>query len=484
MRTKRLRIAGTCVGILLLGISAMDALAEDLRQPAAVTQTAFDFDNYSYFAPQNGPSASPSDRPVPAPALQAPAVQAQTPSPVAVPGVCCECEGGCASRWCQGGQLGDPWTLPQPCVLQNLGINVGGWAQAGAFTNAHGTESNGPLGTNNLTGFNLHQLYMFAERKTNTDDGGWDLGGRVDYLFGVDGPDTQAFGDHGWDFGWNSSHDYGSAIPQLYAELAYGNWSVKGGHFYCPCGYESIPAVNNFFYSHSYTFYYGEPFTVTGFTATYKFSDDLSAFGGWVDGWDSGWGNLNRQDQFLGGVRWNISEKASIAWTLLAGKFGLSVLQPFDVNPIGDQFLSSLVFTYKITDKWTYVFQNDIAFVSDVDILAAAGFESHAEWYGINQYLFYKLSDCWSFGGRFEWFRDEDGVRVPPFPTPLPLLGNAGNYYEATVGFNYRPHANFVVRPEIRWDWFDGVTPVGVHPFNNGHSNSQFSGGLDMIVTF
>ena len=39
------------------------------------------------------------------------------------------------------------------------------------------------------------------------------------------------------------------------------------------------------------------------------------------------------------------------------------------------------------------------------------------------------------------------------------IATNAGNYYEATAGINYRPHANVVLRPEVRIDWYDGVTP-------------------------
>ena len=36
---------------------------------------------------------------------------------------------------------------------------------------------------------------------------------------------------------------------------------------------------------------------------------------------------------------------------------------------------------------------------------------SNAYWYGVDQYLYYTINDCWKAGGRFEWFRDEDGTR-------------------------------------------------------------------------
>ena len=54
-------------------------------------------------------------------------------------------------------------------------------------------------------------------------------------------------------------------MPQAYAEVfcPWGNGlSVKLGHFYSIFGYETVTAPDNFFYSHSYVFQYGEPNTV------------------------------------------------------------------------------------------------------------------------------------------------------------------------------------------------------------------------------
>jgi hypothetical protein len=75
-----------------------------------------------------------------------------------------------------------------------------------------------------------------------------------------------------------------------------------------------------------------------------------------------------------------------------------------------------------------------------------------------------------------EWFRDDDGVRVVP--------GNSGNYYEMATGINWKPHANIMVRPELRYDWYQGSVAGGNNPFNNGNATSQLSGGCDVIVTF
>jgi hypothetical protein len=400
------------------------------------------------------------------PATEAPLPTSDEPSAATTcrdPSPCAESCCGCG-RWCCDGKLADPWKLPQPCLFQEAGINLSGWVQSGLYTNAHGAASNGPLGLNNLTDFNLHQFWVSAERKTDTQKNAWDLGGRIDYVFGVDAPDTQAFGDQSWDFGWNSSSRYGSAIPQSYLELAFGDWSIKGGRFYTPHGYEVVPATGNFFYSHSYTFYFGEPFTHTGFTVTRKLGEKLSVFGGWVDGWDSGWANRNAADNFLGGINLTLSERATFAWSVLAGNWGSG-----QFGNAGDIYMNSFLLNYKLSDNWTYVFQHDLG--NNTNIAPGS-----TQWYGIDQYLLYKINDCWSAGGRLEWFRDNNGARV--------VTGNAGNYYEATLGVNYKPHANVLLRPEIRYDWFDGAVAGPNRPFNNGASLSQFSGGFDFIVTF
>ena len=69
-------------------------------------------------------------------------------------------------------------------------------------------------------------------------------------MYGVDAANTQAFGSlpGNFDFVYGFGHgQYGRAIPQLYAEIANGDWSVKIGHFFTLVGYEVVSAPDNFF---------------------------------------------------------------------------------------------------------------------------------------------------------------------------------------------------------------------------------------------
>ena len=52
--------------------------------------------------------------------------------------------------------------------------------------------------------------------------------------------------------------------------------------------------------------------------------------------------------------------------------------------------------------------------------------------YGVNQYLFYTMNDCWKFGGRMEWWKSNT------------VTGEETSFYELTGGVNYQPHANVV----------------------------------------
>jgi hypothetical protein len=417
--------------------------------------------DYYYF--QQDAAASPSDQ---APAVQADKMMVQAPA-----GACDACleeeEAEC-----------EQWHL---FCQKECGWNVYGFAAAGVTANEYDTPSrfNGPVTFNDRREGMLNQFYAITEKTVDTGGCGWDWGGRVDLLYGSDYIFTQAVGLETTDDGaakWNSSPYYGLAMPQAYAEVGYNDWTVKLGHFYTVIGYEVVPANGNFFYSHAYTMQYGEPFTHTGALATYKYNDRTNVFMGLVNGWDN-FDRINDTGAFLGGFTWNNGDRLSLALT--------GIVSPNEPTATGtgldtNRDMYSFVMSYQLSDSWQYVFQQDTGYQKDGSIFTDGA--TSAEWYGVNQYLFYTLNDCWKFGGRFEWFRDDDGVRVaavrPGNPTPN---GFAGNFYEVTMGANWTPHANWVVRPEVRFDWYDGETLTGLQPYNDGDDDSQITAAFDVI---
>jgi hypothetical protein len=417
-----------------------------------------------------GPSSEPAQRP---------------PQPPTDHQYLSDCDSGSCSSSCEcvddTASCGEPWTLQgwlEPCHCSS--IRYGGWIQAGVRTNDQGNMTqvgNVPSCgfTNDADDLHLHQLWGYIAR--DAERGGCDLdwGFRADFVFGADGPDTQAFGDVGWDNGWLSGGQYGSAIPQLYVEATFDQWRVVAGHFYTIIGYEVVQAPDNFFFTHSYQQYYAEPFTHTGLLVSYDINDQWSITAGYTTGWDSGFNNTSDAHTFLGGISWTSSDEfTSLAYAVNAGRWGNG-----KVLNDGDIYMHSVVLSQDLGNDWTVVLHHDLGIN---DGLAALPPGDQAEWYGLGAYVMKQINCCWSAGGRLEWLRDDDGVRVNPLGVAPPLA--AGNYFEATAGLNWRPRTNLTVRPELRYDWFDGVgmpfDPVG----GVGTANNLFTFAVDLYWTF
>ncbi len=330
------------------------------------------------------------------------------------------CGGGCEE------ESSDPWKLFSDPVM---GFDVGGWTQWGYTSESTGMFNSDP------DRFNNHQSWLYMEKVADGSKG-WDWGARMDFMYGTDANDTQAFGNNPgrWDYlnGWDHGI-YGWAMPQLYGEIANGDLSVKFGHFFTLIGYEVVPAPDNFFFSHAYTMYNSEPFTHTGVLATYKASDDVTLYGGWTLGWDTGFDQLDGGSNFLGGASLALTEEVTLTYILTAGNMGAR----------GDGYSHSIVTDFALTDKWNYVFQSDM-----VSLNTAGGGNNE---YGVNQYLFYTVNDEVKLGSRVEWWSSDAGFDHGGQTLPR---GGQHSYYEATFGVNYKPTGNLIVRPEYRHDWF------------------------------
>lgn len=359
---------------------------------------------------------------------------------------CNSCGGSCSScgdcGWCD---LGDPWKAFDE---NDYGVEIGGWTQFGYTSESTGMFNSNP------DRVNLHQGWLFAEKVADGSDG-VGFGFRADLMYGTDANDTQAFGNNpgNWDFanGWDRGAGYGWAMPQFYAEIASGDLSVKLGHFFTLVGYEVVPSTGNFFFSHAMTMYNSEPFTHTGALATYKVSDNVEAYGGWTLGWDTGFDQFGSGSSFLGGAKVTLSDSTSVTYINTIGDMGVR----------GDGYSHSVVLDVKITEKLNYVFQTDL-----VSLDTGAGQNDE---YGVNQYLFYTVNDCFALGSRLEWWNSDAGFDHGGQSLPA---GGSHSYQEVTFGANVKPHANVMIRPEWRYDWFP-------------HANyDQHIFGIDAIFTF
>lgn len=411
----------------------------------------------------------------------------------------------------------EPERYLQTEFLGDAGIKTYGWLDAGIGANNWGAPWNGPITFNDRNWqAQMNQLYLVNERVVDTADGGWDLGGRVDLLYGTDymyttarGLDANLFSQNfGGQPSWGNRY-YGLALPQMYGEVGVGDHAVKVGHFYTIIGYEVVPAIGNFFYTHAYTMQYGEPFTHTGILDTWKATDNATVFAGITNGWDNysdpinifgianpGYPGANSNAAFLGGVSLkNDDESQALTITTSSGNEIGSFTAP--AATIGNRSVLSTVYVNELSDEWTYVFQNDNGWqFGAVGVPSVLGQQADlAQWYGINQYLFYNISDTLVAGMRLEWFRDNNGARVISglrnFAFGVPngpgnwQGGFQGNFWQATWGLNWKPTNNWIVRPEVRYDWYSPDHGKGPLPFGrNFNEYGQLYGGCDAIWQF
>jgi len=397
----------------------------------------------------------------------------------AAPGCANGCQPGCLSDGCTkgsclfGGLLShgdgcaeekkDPWTLMsafddecgQNC-LKDKGITVAGWLAMGYQNNPDGAfTGNGgfggqPGGQHEDGKFNINQLYLYIAKVADGSKG-FDWGYRADLIYGVDGNDTQAFGNQPGHFDFQNGWDHGIyewAMPQLYGEVAMGNLSVKLGHFYTPVGYEVVTTPDNFFFSKQITFYNSEPFTHTGALATYKVNDKLTVIGGWTLGWDTAFNQNLGGSNGLFGVTYAASDKTTLVYSTAFGEFGVR----------GNGSINSFILSQKWSDKLMTVHQFDVLSTNSGTSLKTPGLYQADNSTGLINYAFYQLTDKAKAGVRYEWYK-ADGT----------------SYNTFTYGVNYQVTPNVLVRPEMRHNWAPGND---VAPWNKDIF------GIDAILKF
>ncbi len=377
---------------------------------------------------------------------------------------------GCSVALCEESELNplSKYTLGKD-LSDATGLNLRGWLSGGVTFNGEGSNYNGTLSFNDRSNeFQMNQFYLVAERAIDKTSDAIDLGGRVDVAYGTDSGFTTALG---WDDKISSSRDfYKLALPQAYVEafLPIGSGlTVKAGHFYTLIGYEVVTAPDNFFYSHAYTMQYGEPFTHTGVLASYVFDEAVTLTAGVTKGWDN-FEDAGKSESFLGSISW-ASDDTSVTFALTSG----------NEAPGLNRTMYSVVVAHQLCNGLKYVLQHDYGY-SEGGSGVVPG--DAAQWYGLNQYLTYEVSDELSVGGRVEWFRDDDGSRVVGLRSGTG--GGVADYYGLTMGVNYSPASYMKIRPEVRYDYQDRRDDGVPAAFDAGGSTNQWTGAVDFIVQF
>jgi hypothetical protein len=352
--------------------------------------------------------------------------------------------------------------------MTDAGIIAGGWVEAGYqydFGRAAGGALTGRVFDDTAQDPTMNQAAIFVERPVDPSKGTFDVGFRIEGMYGSDGRFVHA---NGLDF-------YGGDAPQIYPEnqldltQAYVDFAVpagagikvRAGKMITHMGYETINPNNDPLYSHAYLFGYAIPFTHTGVMAFYNLTDSVSVMGGISRGWEQSLKDNNDMIDFLGQLAWKMNDKL----TLTLG----TVIGPEQTDNNSDyRSVFDVIVAYAATDKLSFALNGDYGYESD-----AGADGDDAQWYGVAGYATYRVNPMFAVQGRLEWFEDPDGAR-----------GLDTTVYEATLGVNIKPFpdskyvSGLVFRPEVRYDY------AGDAIFDGGDSHDQITIGGDIILTF
>ncbi len=358
---------------------------------------------------------------------------------------------------------------------------------------------NGPTTwTDRSNDYQLNQQWVYVERATDTTYDSFDIGGRIDFNYGTNYRwQTSAGLEDRWVVNVTNAF-YGIAMPQAYIETAYETLKVKWGHFISPIGYSTIDTTQNFFFTIPYTLQYGEPFTHWGALATWAVNEELTLGSGITRGWNNfnGAGTGSQGIGWVGTASWVFGNDASLAWVgMVSNEFDN---QPGFSPQYSTRYVQSLVFSLPLADRWNYVAQTDFGTQSEAYDASGTRAIGTARWYGINQYLFFAQNQYVTWGANFEWFRDEGGFRVGALlPTatdstslvrglPTNRFGYIGNFFQFTFGPKFTPCDCLFIRPNARFDWFNGTAanPGHLQPFNDGKDKWQCLLGVDVGILY
>ena len=199
---------------------------------------------------------------------------------------------------------------PLGAPMKDAGITVGGWVQASWTYNFDSPDNQ----TNVLRVFDfedqdptLNQVVLFIDRAVAYDKEKFDIGGRMEWMWGGDARLIHANGV--MDGGQDDDEQFDPTQFYIDMTLPVGNGlKLRVGKYVTTLGYETINPTLNAFYSHSFLFGYAIPFTHLGVQANYQFSDSFEGYFGVVRGWEQGFEDVNDMVSFMLGGGWTIDE--------------------------------------------------------------------------------------------------------------------------------------------------------------------------------
>ena len=362
-------------------------------------------------------------------------------------------------------------------TLDDAGIRIFGYASA-SYTYSTSSPPRDTI-TGRLFDFEqedttLNQLDLTVERAIDYRKNKWDVGGRMEWIWGSD---TRFFHSNGlfdYDGGPNVPHPTATSrgedeqfdLHQLYVDVAVPvgtGLRVRAGKFVALSGYETINPATTPLYSRGFLFTYLQPRTLTGVYGTYDLCPNATLDLGVSRGWEQSLEDNNGSVDGFGRLGVHSTDAKVHAWlTVQSG--------PELANDSGHyRTLVDLVGTYDLTDQVTLGLNADYYYGSNENPISGDGATS----YGAAAFVTYRMNDYIAFNGRGEFLNDSENVS-----------GLDTVVYDAALGLIWTPFprdpwgSNLKIRPEVRFDYADNAA------WDGGTDHYQITGAIEAYFTF
>jgi len=401
-------------------------------------------------------------------------------------------------------------------VLEQNGILVHGWMQAGLIANDNGTDDVSKQGfLNSDEGFNLNQLALTIEKpvKSNIVSRATPtpapMPQEMDWGFNITtiyGNDSNFFKTYGWDEDWgvndiSDNDEEALTFTQAYMEFYFpvlGGSNLMLGLFHTPLENEigfawPAPAPTEF-YTHSYSFMAG-PAKHAGALYSFKLPSEQgqNIWGfelGAVQGWNN-WQDENNDLDVIANLRWRSANMET--WIDWENIYGNGANDSFAGCACGSPYPTATAPGEKADRYQTYLTvaqqlnaDNRVALemsYGEQEKAALNGGQT-AEWYGANLNWYHKVTPTLSWNSRLEWFNADDAanlVLTGAAAGKAPSQFSTGDFYALTTNLSWMPAKGVRIRPELR---YDTQKSSGPDAFAKGTKDSQWLASVDLIVYF
>jgi hypothetical protein len=369
--------------------------------------------------------------------------------------------------------------------LEDLGLDFHGYVEGGMFYDLN-QPNQVPGGNNTGQGFNARknagtfdQAAFILDRPMDPSGDDWNFGFNVDVLWGHDDEFFHAngLGDSQVKHGIFNEHQWDLFQATVAVNFPVGNGLVlTGGKQESYFNVERVDPTQNMFYSHSYAFLFGRPYTDTGGWLDYWFSDDVGLSAGITRGWDQAWLDNNRSPEGEAQLTWHPDKHDTMVINFSAGPEAFH-----DDNDVW--MMAEGIYTWKPDKADTGVIDGEYAYAPGVFNNGVG--PATATWYGISGYLQHWWASSIATNVRVEWFRDNNGVVVVTTAPAAPEPGTGVSYAAATFGLTIKPLPNdpigrwLQIRPEIRYDYGGSQ-----RPFAAGTTGHEWTTAIDLVMEY